>query len=184
MKHPFTYALFFTTAMFMLSGCLMGKLSAPALPSGLNQPSPVTVTKINGLKLGLPKGWKSVKVPKRYSKSGGIIQLKHKKYGSITIYKAPAMVDARYGKLFTHTLVETVMPDYEAKGGGYAVKSGAIIQVYSGTVNAAGERRKFNAYTAYNISQGMSEYYMHALIIDKKRNDRVFYDFIAIANSI
>ncbi len=184
MKHPFTYVLFFTTAMFMLSGCLMGKLSAPAMPSGLNQPSPVTVSKINGLKLGLPKGWKSVKVPKRYSKSGGIVQLKHKKYGSITIYKAPSMADAKYGKLFTHTLVETVMPDYKAKGSGYAVKSGAIIRIYKGTMKAAGMRSKFNAYTAYNISQGMSEYYMHTLVIDKKRNASAFYDFIAIANSI
>lgn len=184
MKHPFTYALFFAAAMLMLSGCLIGKLSAPALPSGLNQPSPVTVTKINGLKLGLPNGWKSVKVSKKDRKSGGIIELKHKKYGSITIYKAPAMADARYGQVFTHTLVETVMPDYEAKGGGYAVKSGAIIRVYKGTVKAVGERVKFNAYTAYNISQGVSEYYMYAFIIDKKRKARVFYDFIAIANSI
>ena len=184
MKYPVTFALFFAPAMLMLSGCLTGKLSAPALPAGLNQPSPVTVTKINGLKLGLPNGWKSVKVSKKDRKSGGIIELKHKKYGSITIYKAPAMADARYGQLFTHTLVETVMPDYEAKGGGYAVKSGAIIRVYTGTMKVVGERRKFNAYTAYNISQGMSEYYMHALILDKKRNARVFYDFIAIANSI
>lgn len=176
--------LFFTVAAVMLSGCLLGKLSAPDLPPALNKPSKVKMAEINDLKLGLPKGWKSIKVPKRYKKSGGIIQLKHKRYGGITIYKAPTMADARYGKLFTQTLVETVMPDYEEKGGGHAVKSGAIIQIYKGTVKVEGERIKFNAYTAYNISQGLGEYYMHSLIVDKVRNERAFYDFIAIANSI
>ncbi len=180
----FTRTLFFAMVTLMLSGCLMGKLTAPDLPEKFNQPSPVTINEINGLKFGMPKGWKSVKVPKGLLNAGGIIQLEHKKYGDITIYKAPAMADARYGKLFTHSLVEEMMPDYEENGGAYALKSGAIIQIYKGTIKVGGERTKFLLYSSYNISQGLTEYFMHSTQVNKKSKDKVFYDFIAIANSI
>jgi len=180
----FTQTLFFVIVIFMLSGCLLGKLSAPDLPQNLNQPSPVTLTEINGLKLGLPKGWKSVKVPDGYMSGGGIIQLEHKKYGSITIYKAPAMADARYGKLFTQTMIEEMMPNFEDVGGAYALKSGAIIKIHKGTMKVGGERMNFIYYSAYNISQGMTEYFMNCTQTDKKSKETFFYDFIAIANSI
>lgn len=185
MKHRiFTHALFFAIVTLMLSGCLTGKLSAPDLPQKFNQPSPVTMTEINGLKLGLPKGWKSVKLPKGYLSSGGIIQLENRKYGAITIYKAPVMADARYGKLFTQAMVEEIMPDYEKNGGAYALKSGAIIQMYKGTIKVSSSRMKFLFYGAYNISQGMSEYFMHGMQLNEKRKEKSFFDFIAIANSI
>ncbi|VAX06221.1 hypothetical protein MNBD_GAMMA25-996 [hydrothermal vent metagenome] len=184
MHRMFTQAMFFAIVTLMLSGCLIGKLSAPDLPQKFNQPSPVSMIEINGLKLGLPKGWKSVAVPKGYKKSGGIIQLEHKKHGSITIYKAPAMADARYGKLFIQTMVEEMMPDYEENGGAYALKSGAIIQIYKGTIKVGSERVKFFYYGSYNISQGMTEYFIHSMQVNKKSKDRAFYDFIAIANSI
>lgn len=180
----FTHALFFVMAILMLSGCLMGKLTAPDMPEKFNQPSPVTMTEISGLKFGIPKGWKSVKVPKGYLSSGGIIQLEHKKYGGITIYKAPTMADARYGKLFTHTLVEEVLPDYELNGGAHALASGAIIQIYKGTMKVEGNRTKFIFYASYNISQGLTEYFMHSIQPAKVSDDKAFYDFIAIANSI
>ncbi len=185
MKHCiFTRALFFAVVTLMLSGCLMGKLTAPDLPQKFNQPSPVTMTEINGLKFGIPKGWKSVKVPKGYLGSGGIVQLEHKRYGSITIYKAPAIADARYGKLYTHTLVEEVLPDYEENGGAHALASGAIIQIYKGTMKVEGNRMKFVFYASYNISQGLTEYFMHSIQPTKVSDDKAFYDFIAIANSI
>ncbi len=184
MKHRiFAQTLFSTIVTLMLSGCLIGKLSAPDLPQKFNQPSPVTVTEINSLKLGLPKGWKSVKLPKNHEESGTIIVLDHKKHAAIFIYKAPAIADARFGKLVTHGLVEEVMPDYEEKGGAYALESGAIIQLYKGTILVGGDRVKFNFYAAYNISQSMSEYYMHTIQTDKL-SEKAFYDFIAIANSI
>jgi hypothetical protein len=176
----FIQVLGFAIATFMLSGCLIGKLSAPDLPQKFNKPSPVTMTEINGLTLGLPKGWKSVEVPEDLLSVGGFIQLEHKKYAAITIYKAPDMADARYGKIYTQTLVGEIMPDYEPVSGAYGLESGAIIETYEGTLKVSGYRMKFVFYGGYNISQGMTEYFMHGL----ESNGNGFYDFIAIANSI
>lgn len=185
-KFVFIKLFVFSCITFLVTGCLGGGVSAPKIPQNLNTPTVTTITKLNGVKIGLPKGWKNVeKMPKNYKETGGVVYLKHRRYGEIIIFKSPALSNAKYGKIFTRTIIETVLPDGKLVSGPMSLNHGAIVEVYKGTILVEGERHPMKMYTAYNISNGLGgKYYMHAAVSDTKKKEKVFYDFIAIADSL
>ncbi|MDH5445666.1 MAG: hypothetical protein OEY52_08930 [Gammaproteobacteria bacterium] len=166
-----------------LAACLGVTLTAPDMPAKMFKPSKVKMTTINGVKLGLPAGWKNnPKITKNYKASDTVVLIEHKKLGEMVIMKKPFMGDARYGKIVVLGLVPEVMPDAERVTREMSLPNRAIMQIFRGTFTVGGRRMPFRMYTAYNIDGGT--YHMYANMPDTKENKRLYNDFIAVANSI
>lgn len=163
---------FRTVALALVWAVLMGAVPAAAKDQVINKGAfadlpKVSKQKLNKVKIGLPDGWYEAKLPDNAKEAMIQLYVKNDDINAhLFVYKFPTFQSFEDHSQFLAQVVDEAMPGHETMFGPYALKKGMMAKRavgYRGAQIHEGRELVVQMFTAYRVSQGLSNFGVHMI---------------------